>query len=112
MRSVAAIAATALVLVLAGGGVVLSRIDRLRAEDGVHDAKLRLVEARLELARAELLGRHVAPADDPRVEVLVRRTTALRGAILALVRTGTVAMPGDPGGDWAVWPLELAEVPR
>ena len=52
-----------------------------------------------------VLGRRVRP--DPRVDLLVRRTTALRGAIFALVRTGAASMTGDPGGDWGLWEVEL-----
>ena len=106
MRSVAVIAMIALVLVLAGGGHVLSRIDRLRAEAQLAGATARAARAETELLRArvaELLGRHVVPTTDPRVEVCVRRTDALRKAILALVRTGNASMPGDPGWAWIAW---------
>lgn len=112
MRSVAAIAMIALVLVLAGGGHLLSRIDRTRAQAELGVATARAARAETELLRArfaELADRDVKPDNViERVDVCVRRTDALRKAIFALVRTGTVAMPGDPGGDWAVWPLELA----
>jgi hypothetical protein len=107
---VGAIATIALVGVLALAGASLSRIDQLHAEQRAAAAQVRLLEARVELVR--VLGSQVRAPADPRVEVLVRRTDALRGAIFALVRTGAVSMPGDPGGDWVVWPLELAEVSR
>lgn len=100
MRSVAAIAAIALVLVIAGGGSLLSRFDRVRADQQVTNARLGLAEARIAWVMAQ---RDAKPANDPRVEVCVRRTDALRTAILALVRTGTAAMPGDPGWGWASW---------
>lgn len=109
MRSIAAIAMITLALVLAGGGNVLVRLDQLRAEDRALAAQLRLEAARRELAIA-IVRRDLKP--DNQVEVLTRRTDALRGAILGLVRTGKVALVGDPGGEWALWPVELAEVPR
>lgn len=101
MRSVAAIAMIALVLVLAGGGSLLSRIDRLKAEQRATAAQVRLVEARAELAA--IVQRDLKPVNDARVEVCVRRTDALRKAIFALVRTGTAAMPNDPGWEWIAW---------
>lgn len=101
MKSVAALAMFTLLVVLAGGGHVLTRIDQLGAE----------LRAQLELVRAELLvHRDIKP--DNRIPLLVRRTDALRGAIFALVRTGAVSMPGDPGGDWAMWSVDLEEVRR
>lgn len=104
MRSIAAIAMLALVLVLAGGGVVLSRIDRVRAEQRATEARVRLVEARIELVRATIAHRDVKPPNvDPLVEVCVRRTDALRSAIFALVRTGNASMVGDPSWGWAAW---------
>jgi hypothetical protein len=112
MRSVAAIAMVALVLVLAGGGSLLVRIDNLRREDSAHDARLKLLDARLELARAELALSQRDLKPDNRVEVLARRTDALRGAILGLVRTGKVSLVGDPGWDWSAWPVELASRPE
>lgn len=110
MRSIAAIAMITLALVLAGGGTLLVRMDQLRARDRQHDAELRLLQAKLELARAVVSHRDLKP--DNRVEVLARRTDALRGAILGLVRTGKASLVGDPGWNWAAWPVELAEVPR
>lgn len=109
MRSVAAIAMITLALVLAGGGSLLVRIDQLRAQDRALAAQLRLEAARRELAIA-MVRRDLKP--DNQVEVLTRRTDALRGAILGLVRTGKVSLVGDPGWDWVAWPVELAEVPR
>jgi hypothetical protein len=77
----------------------------MRAEQRATAAQVRLAEARLELVRADLaIGqRDVKPANDPRVEVCVRRTDALRKAIFALVRTGTASMPGDPTYAWGDW---------
>jgi hypothetical protein len=106
VRSVAAIAMLALVLVLAGGGHVLTRIDGLRAELRVHQAEHRLTRAQLAHANAKLvlLGRRVRePAADPRVEVCLRRTDALRKAIFALIRIGKAAVAGDPGWEWIAW---------
>jgi hypothetical protein len=86
----------------AGGGHLLSRMDRERAERQAIGARQKLLEARLELVRAELrliALRPTGTVDD----IARRRTEALRGAIFALVRTGTVSMPNDPGGAWVTW---------
>ena len=91
-------------------GILLHRIDA--AEQWAHVARSEARLARAEARRSAIIHRDLKPANDPRVEVLERRTTALRGAILVLVRTGKVSLVGDPGGDWTLWPLELAEVPR
>lgn len=102
MRSGAACAVIALGLVLGGGGSLLSRIDRLAAEQRATSAQVRLAHARIELVRA-VAQRDVTPANDPRVDVCVRRTEALRGALFALVRTGRVSMTGNPGPEWITW---------
>lgn len=101
MRSVAAIAVIALVLVIGGGGSVLNRIDRLKAELRATESRVRLVEARAELDRA--LGRHVAQREPKPDNMCLRRTDALRAALFALVRTGNASMVGDPSWEWAAW---------
>lgn len=104
MRSLAAIAAITLVLVLAGGGHVLTRLDRMASEQRATSAQVRLQAARLELVRA-IAQRDDKPANAPdeACGLALRRTEALRGALLALVRTGVASMPGDPGGKWVTW---------
>jgi hypothetical protein len=104
MRDVYALAVTGLLAMVIGGGSLLSKLDRTQAEQRATNARARLHEARLELVRVQAIAhRDVKPASDPLVEVCVRRTDALRKAIFALVRTGTVSMPGDPGGEWITW---------
>lgn len=95
--------AFAAVLVAASVAVstLLHRIDTARAWADVARSEARL--ARAEARQAAIVHRDVKPVNDPRVEVCVRRTEALRSAIFALVRTGHVAMPGDPGWEWASW---------
>jgi len=106
MRSVAAIAMIALVLVLFGGSALLNRIDRLHAAQRATDARVRLAEARLALARVELTPARPAPQNASQtalVETCVRRTDALRAALFALVRTGNASMTGDPSWEFIAW---------
>jgi hypothetical protein len=86
-------------------GTLLSRIDTARAEAATARADAQrafahvlVLEARIE----QFTHRDVKP---PNVidEVCRRRTVALRGALLALVRTGAVSMTGDPGTEWITW---------
>lgn len=89
----------------AGGGHLLSRMDRERAAREAVEAKQRLLDARIDLVRAEL--RLIALRPTSTVDDLARRRTeALRGAIFALVRTGVVSMPNDPGPEWITWRAE------
>lgn len=112
MRTLYVFAVLVLLVGFAGGGHLLSRMDIERAERRAIAARQRLLEARLELVRAELPVAYRDVKPDNRIPLLVRRTDALRGAIFALVRTGAVSMPGDPGGDWAMWSVELQAVRR
>ena len=102
MKSLGAIAL--LVLGLAGGSHLLTRLDTMQAEARALAAQQRLDEKRLELARVVFGSCACDP--DPRVDVLARRVTALRGALLALVRLGKVAMPNDPGSAYVAWRAE------
>lgn len=99
--------ALATLFALAGSAttnILLSRIDQARAEAHRAYAHTKVLEAQLVYVHSH----PVAPPADPRVDVCLKRTKALRSAHLALVRTGLVSMPNDPGGDWVEWP----EVPR
>lgn len=91
---------------LAGGGHLLSRLDRARAE--AKQAIAEVHQVRAELALHEVVHRDLKPANviDPRCKLALRRTEALRSALLALVRTGTVSMPNDPGPAWVTWGFE------
>lgn len=85
-------------------GTLLSRMDRERAASDAIRAHVSLLEARL----VQFTHRDVKPANDPRVEVCIARTDALRSAIKALVRLERVAMPNDPGWAWLTWDEKLA----
>lgn len=102
MKTLYVTALVVLLLVFAGGGRVLSRIDMQQAEARALAANQRLLAARIELVRAELKLIAMRPAT--LVDELARkRTEALRGALFALVRTGVVSMPNDPGPGWVTW---------
>lgn len=86
-------------------GTLLNRIDLARAEAATARAEAQrsfahvlVLEARL----AQFAHRDVRPAPVAD-EVCRRRTVALRGALLALVRTGAVSIPNDPGPEWITW---------
>lgn len=102
MKTLYVAALVVLLLVFAGGGRVLRRIDMQQAETRALAANQRLLAARLDLVRAEL--RLVAMRPQGVVDELARkRTQALRGALFALVRTGNASMVGDPTWEWIAW---------
>jgi hypothetical protein len=103
MRTLAVLGTFTLLLVLAGGGHLLTRLDRIAAEQRATDARVRYAQARIELVRAVIAHHDVKPPTDPRVDVCVRRTDALRSAIFALVRTGNASMTGTPEWEWIAW---------
>jgi hypothetical protein len=82
--------------------ILLSRIDTARAEAHRAYAHTAVLRVELDAMRATIAHRDLKPANVID-EVCRRRTTALRGALFALVRTGAVSMTGDPGGEWITW---------
>ncbi len=95
--------ALAILAVAIGGMLTRSdlsdRIDLANAEAARAYAHTAILEARL----VQFTHRDVKPANDPRVDVCIVRTDALRRALFALVRTGTVSMPNDPGWNFIAW---------
>lgn len=81
--------------------LLLQRIDT--AESWAHVARSEARLARALARHAAIVHRDLKPPNDPRVEVCMRRTDALRSAIRALVRTGNASMVGDPGWAFINW---------
>lgn len=85
-----------------GGGSLLSRMDRQRAELRATDARVRYLEARLEQERAERLATPVPKQTT--VDIVAReRTEALRGAIKSLILLGKASFWTSPGPEWHDW---------
>lgn len=85
-----------------GGGSLLSRDDRESAERRALEARVRLLEARLERERVERLTTpppKVSTTDD----VCRQRTEALRGAIKSLILLGKASFWNSPGPEWHDW---------
>lgn len=77
--------------------VLLNRIDTARAEAQRAYAHTAVLRVELEHVRATM------PKPGAVDEVCRRRTVAIRGALLALVRTGAISIPNDPGAEWITW---------
>lgn len=87
-----------------GLGVLLSRIDEATALANTARAEsLQLRAALIDHTRETRAALAAAPAVDA---VCRRNTEALRGGLMALVRTGKVSMVGDPGASWLEWRAE------
>ncbi len=85
-------------------GQLLIRLDHARTTAEAARAETRLLRAEMTSA---FIQRDIKPDNVDPVDAVCRlRTLALRGALLALVRTGAVAMPNNPGGEWASWGVE------
>jgi hypothetical protein len=82
-------------------GQLLSRIDRANAEAQRAYAHTAVLRVELEHLRATM------PKPVAIDEVCRQRVTAMRGALLSLIRTGAVAMT-DPGPEWMRWKIEEA----
>lgn len=79
-----------------GFGALLNRIDQARAEAHRAYAHTKLLEAQLVYVRSH-------PTADPRVDICLRRTEALKGAISAMLRVNAAAFERHPGTAWEEW---------
>lgn len=85
-------------------GTLLDRIDQANAAANVaRTESLQLRAALIDHARQTRAALATVPAVDP---VCRRNTEALRGGLMALVRTGAFSMPNDPGSAWVEWRAE------
>ena len=85
-------------------GALLSRMDTARQAADLARTEAQRAYAHTAVLRVELEHvRATMPKPGAVDEVCRRRTVAIRGALLALVRTGAISIPNDPGAEWITW---------
>jgi hypothetical protein len=109
MRTLYVMTAILLVLTLAGGGHVLVRIDRARAQAELATARTRYLELQLAVLGRHVRERDVKPDNAAHLEIAEKRIEVLRRVVWTLVErgvhwSGTTTMPSLHDAHWPEMP--------